>query len=233
MTWWVSVVMGKVWVGVGIAALLVMIFASGSVHAHEQQTLTIILNDEGAVVGNISDSSFVQGNAVWFKMHDTTENATMQIGIDLNADGVLNASVDFISSTIVESCDLDDNGSLIDETCEVSAIYAFPSNATVGTYQYWVMRDVNNMTTNWTYEIQVFEDIHDDGGPSPGDCFGAGCDDVLVDALDEDEGASDGFSQDDLVKLTAAIAGIAVVFLARSILRERNVEYEPKRFEEE
>jgi len=160
----VSVVMGKVWVGVGIAALLVMIFASGSVHAHEQQTLTIILNDEGAVVGNISDSAFVQGNAVWFKMHDTTENATMRIGIDLNADGVLNASVDFISSTIVESCDLDDNGSLIDETCEVSAIYAFPSNATVGTYQYWVMRDVNNMTTNWTYEIQVFEDIHDDGG---------------------------------------------------------------------
>ena len=124
-------VMGKVWVGVGIAALLVMIFASGSVHAHEQQTLTIILNDEGAVVGNMSDSAFVQGNAVWFKMHDTTENATMQIGIDLNADGVLNASVDFISSTIVESCDLDDNGSLIEEAYEVSAIYAFPSNAVV------------------------------------------------------------------------------------------------------
>lgn len=225
--------MGKEWMGVAVAALLVAVLASSPVHAHEQQTLTIILNDEGAVTGNISDPAFVQGNALWFKMHDTTENATMQIGIDLDGDGFLNATVDFVSSTIVESCELDENGSLVDETCEVSALYAFPTNATVGTYQYWIMRDVNNVTTNWTYEIQLFEDIHDDGGPSPGDCFGAGCDDDLSDTSDDEGVVEDGFSRDDLVKLTAVIAGVAVVFLTLSILGERNVEHKPKRFEEE
>lgn len=225
--------MGKEWMGLGIAALLVTILASGSVHAHEQQTLTIILNDEGAVVGNISDPAFVQGNAVWFKMHDTTENATVHIGIDLNGDGALNDSEDFISPTIVESCELDDNGSLVDEGCQVSAIYVFPSNATVGTYQYWVMRDVNNVTTNWTYEIQLFEDIHDDGGPSPGDCFGSGCDDELTDALDDKEDLKDGFSQDDLLKLTATIAAVSIFFLTLSIRSERKIDHEPKRYEEE
>lgn len=233
MTQRVSVDMGKEWMGVAVAALLVAVLASSPVHAHEQQTLTIILNDEGAVTGNISDPAFVQGNALWFKMHDTTENATMQIGIDLDGDGFLNATVDFVSSTIVESCELDENGSLVDETCEVSALYAFPTNATVGTYQYWIMRDVNNVTTNWTYEIQLFEDIHDDGGPSPGDCFGAGCDDDLSDTSDDEGVVEDGFSRDDLVKLTAVIAGVAVVFLTLSILGERNVEHKPKRFEEE
>lgn len=225
--------MGKEWVGVAVAALLVAVLASSPVHAHEQQTLTIILSDEGAVVGNISDPAFVQGNAVWFKMHDTTENATMQIGIDLDGDGFLNVTEDFISSTLVESCELDENGSLVDETCEVSALYAFPTNATVGTYQYWVMRDVNNVTTNWTYEIQLFEDIHDDGGPSPGDCFGAGCDDGLLDTSGDEDVVEDGLSRDDLVKLTAVIAGVAIVFLTLSIVGERNVEHKPKRFEEE
>jgi hypothetical protein len=233
MTRRVSVGMGKEGMGFAVAALLVAVLASSPVHAHEQQTLTIILNDEGAVVGNISDPAFVQGNAVWFKMHDTTENATMQIGIDLDGDGFLNGTEDFISSTLVESCELDDNGSLVDETCEVSALYAFPTNATVGTYQYWVMRDVDNVTTNWTYEIQLFEDIHDDGGPSPGDCFGAGCDDDLSDTSGDEDVVEDGLSQDDLVKLTAVIAGVAIVFLTLSILGERNVEHKPKRFEEE
>lgn len=233
MTRRVSVGMGKEWVGVAVAALLVAVLASSPVHAHEQQTLTIILNDEGAVVGNISDPAFVQGNAVWFKMHDTTENATMQIGIDLDGDGFLNVTEDYISSTLVESCELDENGSLVDETCEVSALYAFSANATVGTYQYWVMRDVNNVTTNWTYEIQLFEDIHDDGGPSPGDCFGAGCDDDLLDTSGDEDVVEDGLSRDDVVKLTAVIAGVAIVFLTLSILGERNVEHKPKRFEEE
>ena len=214
--------MGKAWMGFGIAALMVTVLASGSVHAHEQQTLTIILNDSGAVVGNISDPAFVQGNALWFKMHDTTENATMQIGIDLDGDGVLNSTVDFMSSTLVEACELDENGSLVDETCAVSATYIFPLNATVGSYQYWVMKDVNDSTTNWTYAIQLYEDIHDDGGPAPGDCFGAGCDDPVKTTDGGGEVVeSDGFSQNDLVKFTAVIAGIGVVFLTLSIQNER------------
>lgn len=222
--------MGKAWMGFGIAALLVTILASGSVHAHEQQTLTIILNDGGAVVGNISDPAFVQGNALWFKMHDKTENATMQIGIDLNGDGVLNSMVDFMSSTIVESCELDENGSLVDETCEVSATYVFPLNATVGSYQYWVMKNINNSTTNWTYEIQLFEDIHDDGGPAPGDCFGAGCDDTVENSDDGEVVEGDGFSQNDLVKLTAVVAGFGVVFLVLSIQNERKENDKEKRY---
>ena len=84
------------------------------------------------------------------------------------------------------------------------------------------MKDVNDSTTNWTYAIQLYEDIHDDGGPAPGDCFGAGCDDP-VKTTDDGGGVveSDGFSQNDLVKFTAVIAGIGVVFLTLSIQNER------------
>ena len=117
--------MGKRWGGVLMAAILALMFGLNPALAHEQQTLTIILNEEGAVVGNISDPTFVQGNAVWFKMFDSTDNATVQIGIDLDGDKTLNATDDYISPILVESCELDENGSLVDENCAVSAIYPF------------------------------------------------------------------------------------------------------------
>jgi len=224
--------MGKDWVGVCVASLLVIILGLGSVQAHEQKTITIILNEDGSKSGNISDPAFVQGNSIWFKMHDTTENATMQIGIDLDGDGLLNTTMDYMSPVIVESCELDDNGSLVDSECMVSATYLFPQNATVGNYQYWVMRDVNNITTNWTYVIQLFEDIHDDDGPNIGDCFGAGCDEPLLDD-DADVVQSGGLSSDDMVKLTAVIAGLGVVFLTLSIRNERTMARELKMKEEE
>jgi hypothetical protein len=231
MTLPVSQCMGKGWVRIVMAAFLALMFGLNPVLAHEQQTLTIILNEEGAVVGNISDPTFVQGNSVWFKMYDTTENATMQIGIDLNGDKILNESEDYLSAVLVASCELDENGSLVDEDCAVSAIYPFSLNATVGSYQYWVIKNANNTTTNWTYEIQVFEDIHDDEGPNPGDCFGSGCDDGLGEETEEVNGG--GLSTDGLVQLTAIIAGIGAIFLALSIQRERASSHEKKTFEEE
>ena len=92
------------------------------------------------------------------------------------------------------------------------------------------MKDVNNSTTNWTYEIQLYEDIHDDGGPAPGDCFGAGCDDPVKTTDDGEVVEGDGFSQNDLVKLTAVVAGIGVVFLALSIQNERKENDQEKHY---
>ena len=46
-----------------LAGLLVMVslFAPASM-GHTQQTLTVILTDEGVIAGNITDPAFVQGN---------------------------------------------------------------------------------------------------------------------------------------------------------------------------
>ena len=64
--------------------LLLMLFLIPASHAHEQKTLTVIMNENGVVSGNITDPSFVQGNAVWFQMHDGNENTTMTVRLDVN-----------------------------------------------------------------------------------------------------------------------------------------------------
>jgi len=146
---------------------------SPAVQAHEQKTLAVILLDDGIPSGNITDPTFVQGNAVWFRMEDSTNNTSMVVQLDLDQDGVFNASNDFESGALVNACELDENGTLVDESCAVSATYAFPANASTGTYTFWIHRTHNESEERWEYHIVVHEDVHveEGDGPSPGDCL--------------------------------------------------------------
>ena len=149
--------------GLLLLAMLVAPVTSG----HTQQTLTVILTDEGVVAGNITDPAFVQGNALWFRMEDSTNNTSMMVRVDVNMDGEFSPSEDFESPTLTNSCELDENGSLVDDTCAVSSTYAFDLNATVGTYMFWVHRSHNGSETVWNHSIAVHKDVHEEDGPSP------------------------------------------------------------------
>ena len=204
-----------------IAIFLALILLSPSVYAHEQEILNVILVEEEARPGNVSDSAFVEGNGIVFRMRDTTENASMQIRIDLNQDGVFNGSEDNVSAWLTRSCTLDDNGSLIDENCAVSHQIIF-GNASQGVYDYQIERMIENSTSEvWNYSIQVWPDIHEEPGqPTVGDCFGAGC--------DEESGVSDEVQQtSDSIesKLSAvmAMASLGIFMMVLSIRKERRI----------
>ncbi|MEE2973882.1 MAG: hypothetical protein VX831_01425 [Candidatus Thermoplasmatota archaeon] len=204
-----------------LAGLLVVVslFAPASL-GHTQQTLTVILTDEGVVAGNITDPAFVQGNIAWFRMEDSTNNTSMVVRVDVDMDGVFNASNDFESPTLTNTCELDENGSLVDETCAVSSKYAFDMNASVGTYQFWVHRTHNGTETVWNHSIMVHKDVHEEDGPSPGDCFGIGC--------ETDEGQAGSATGDissttdrSMVIVLGVVSLIGMLALTMSIRQER------------
>jgi len=157
---------------------LTLILLAPSASAHEQETLNVILVDDEVRPGNVTDTSFVEGNGIVFRMRDTTENTSMQIRIDLDQDGIFDGVGDNVSAWLTRSCALDENGSLVDESCAVSHEFVF-GNTSAGTYVYQVERVVNNSTVDvWNYSISVHLDLHEEPGqPNIGDCFGAGCDD--------------------------------------------------------
>lgn len=208
-----------------IGSLLLATLLSPTVVAHEQKTLTVILTDDGVVAGNVTDLAFVQGNSVWFRMEDSTNNTSMVVQIDTNLDGVFNASDDFDSGELVNACELDENGSLVDETCAVSATHQFMQNATVGTYLFWVHRNQNGSQTVWNHSITVNKDVHEEDGPSAGDCFGVGCD------VDDDEQVNEvGTSStpySPMILVLAAISLIGMVALTISIATERKEDETP------
>lgn len=213
-----------------MAGLLLVVLLSPAAQAHEQKTLTVILTENGVVSGNITDPSFVQGNAVWFQMHDDTNNTTMSVQLDVNRDGVFNATDDFDSGTLVDECELDENGSLLDDSCIVSATYAFDQNATVDTYIFWVIRTHNGTETMWNHSIVVHKDVHEEDGPSPGDCFGVGC---AIDDTNDDNAAVVEESESPAVVVLALISLVGMIALTLSILKEQKEKSTEKTYLEE
>tara|TARA_B100001564_G_scaffold347888_1_gene349138 strand:- start:1442 stop:2164 length:723 start_codon:yes stop_codon:yes gene_type:complete len=197
-----------------MVALIGLLVAS-TASAHEQETYNVIVIADGPMPANITDSGFVQGNAVVFRMKDTTENASIRITIDTNQDGVYNSSTDDTSVWLVESCELDENGSLVDQACAVSHTYEFNLNATVGDYGYLFERSINeSIVSNQTYTISLQKDVHEEPGvPTFGECFGIGCEDEQTSQSDEER-------QLDPIVLVMVVAIVGIIGLSISIMNE-------------
>jgi hypothetical protein len=180
--------LGRRPLGVLVIALFATAMLSG-VSAHEQETYNVIVVADGPMPANITDSGFVQGNAVVFRMKDTTENASIRITIDTDLDGVFNESLDNTSAWLVETCALTENGTLADEDCVVSHMYAFDLNATTGDYAYRYERAVNGtVVSSENLTITLQKDVHEEPGvPGMGDCFGIGCEEEVDVQIDDNE----------------------------------------------
>ena len=205
----------------GLRVLVVfftLFFLMPSASAHEQETLNVILVDDEVRPGNVTDTAFVEGNGIVFRMRDSTENASMQIRIDLNQDGLFGGDGDNMSVWLTRSCTLDENGTLEDESCAVSHALVF-GNASAGTYAYQVERVVNNSTTDvWNHSVIVHQDIHEEPGqPSIGDCFGAGCDEEI--SPDEEEKSST--TTENALYVVMVFASLGIFMLILSIRNER------------
>ena len=201
--------------GALLVAALIGLLTLTHASAHEQETYNIIIVADGPMPANITDSGFVQGNIVVFRMKDTTENASIRVTIDINQDGVFNSSTDDMSVWLVQSCELTENGTLVDETCAVSHSYEFNINATVGDYGYLFERAINeSIVTNETYTISLQKDVHEEPGvPTLGECFGIGCEaDVVAQEGEE--------SQTELLIIVMGVAIVGIIGLSISIMNE-------------
>ncbi len=202
-----------------LVVFFTLFFLMPSASAHEQETLNVILIDDEVRPGNVTDTAFVEGNGIVFRMRDSTENASMQIRIDLNQDGVFGGDGDNMSVWLTRSCTLDENGTLVDESCAVSHALVF-GNSSAGTYAYQVERVVNNSTTDvWNHSVIVHRDIHEEPGqPSIGDCFGAGCDEVI--SIDEE--LEQSLSSTEVALYAVMVfAALGIFMLVLSIRNER------------
>ena len=196
--------------------MVVGLACMGQTAAHEQETYNVIVVADGPMPANITDSDFVQGNAVVFRMKDTSENASIRISIDLNGDGVYDNATDNISVWLVESCELTENGTLADQSCAVSHTYAFDLNATPGNYDYMFERAINgSVVSTQNHTMTLWKDVHEEAGvPSTGDCFGIGCEQQIV------EPAGENVTQQEALVGVMVVAAIGALGLAFSISRD-------------
>ena len=137
-------------------ATLVIILLATPVAAHELAVFTVIVNSEGANPANIPDESLKEGDSAWFWMKDSTENTTLVIEIE--RDGAT-----LRSPVLHYECELDDNGTKVDESCNNRFDYTFNQYNSAGQWNFTFLKYVNDELSETSYGSVVIQpDLHDE-----------------------------------------------------------------------
>ena len=135
--------------------------------AHEPNTFTIIVGEDEPIPNNVTGQVLFTNDSVWFRNVDSRENITHQIRLDIDGDGLFNGTEDISSGELYSSCELDENGTKVDEECEV--IYKVLFNETTGLISgIFHYEDVRSDGIVYTGRLVVNKDVHTTNvGPDP------------------------------------------------------------------
>ena len=149
------------------ASFLLASLLSPVVSAHEPKEYTILLTQEGTTPQTIPNDVLVQTDFLFFMNVDERGGVSHRIQFDADGDGLFNGSDDFSTNWLSESCDLDENGSKVDESCMVTeAILLGPENGLLpGTIQLQHQIMSNSSISEENFSVTFREDVHNQPNP--------------------------------------------------------------------
>jgi len=152
------------------ASILLASFLSPSISGHEPKEYTILLTQDGTTPQTIPDDVLVQTDFLFFVNVDDREGVSHRIQVDADDDGRFNGSDDFSSNWLSGSCDLDENGSKVDESCMVAeAILLGPENGLLpGTIQLRHQTRNGTILLEENLSVTFTEDVHNQPDPEVG-----------------------------------------------------------------
>ena len=153
-----------------LTSILLASFLSSLVSAHEPKEYTILLTHEGTTPRTIPDDVLVQSDFLFFMNVDDREGVSHRIQFDADDDGLFNGSDDFSSNWLSGSCNLDENGSKVDDSCMVTeAILLGPENGLLpGTIQLRHQIMNNSRLSEENLSVTFMEDVHNQPNPEVG-----------------------------------------------------------------
>ena len=103
-----------------LVVVTLSLLVSSSVTAHDQKEYTVILGSEGAIPSSIDAGILVETDSIFFRNHDSRENASHRILIDADSDGSFDSVDDIYTDWMYTSCELNETGHKVDESCNTS-----------------------------------------------------------------------------------------------------------------
>lgn len=192
--------------GMWLCAIIVSCMFMPSATAHEPNTFTMIIGEEEVVPSNVTGQVLFTNDTVWFRNVDNRENITHQIRLDIDGDGLFNGTEDINSGELYSSCELDENGTKINQECEV--IYKVLFNESTGLISgIFHYEDISSDGVVFTGRLVVNKDEHTTNvGPDPN--------------YSTEENNDDGITYTDnnrqkliVLSMSAGIAAIAIMMI--------------------
>ena len=192
--------------GIWLCAIIVSCMFMPSATAHEPNTFTMIIGQEEVIPSNVTGQVLFTNDSVWFRNVDDRENITHTIRLDIDGDGLFNGTEDISSGELYSSCELDENGTKINQECEV--IYKVLFNESTGLISgIFHYEDISSDGSVFTGRIVVNKDEHSTNvGPDPN--------------YSTEENNEDGVTYTDnkrqgliVLSMSAGIAAVAVLMI--------------------
>ena len=150
-------------VTVSFMMVLIMLSVSTNVQAHDPQNYTILLFEDGPTPEGVVPGILVENDSLFVRNHDTRDNVSHRLVVDLDADGIFTGVDDYSTQWLNSSCDLNETGEKIDENCNVHEIINLAaSNGFLQgniTIKHQIKLDDN--ITEFDFFVNFGPDIHD------------------------------------------------------------------------
>ena len=112
-----------------LAVTLGLVMLASPVVGHELLIYTVIVNSEGGQPSDIPNGTLKEGDSAWFWMKDTTENATLIVEVEKDGAKMRSPVLQF-------ECELDDNGTRVNEECTNRFDFVFNQHNSAGLWNF-------------------------------------------------------------------------------------------------
>ena len=143
--------------------MLIMLSVSTNVQAHDPQNYTILLFEDGPTPEGVAPGILVENDSLFVRNHDTRDNVSHRLVVDLDADGVFTGVDDYSTQWLNSSCDLNETGEKIDDNCNVHEIInlAASNGFLQGNISIKHQVKLDDNITEFDFFVNFGPDIHD------------------------------------------------------------------------
>ncbi len=161
---------GRVLLAIGIFFILL---SPSITSAHDQKEYNILITEDGLTPASINPGILVETDTLFFRNVDDRQDVQHRILVDADGDGVFEGIDDFSTEWISSSCELNETGQKVDDSCNQHALILLdPSNRLLpGNISMIHQIKENNETVDIDFYINFAQDIHvnNDNAPTGND----------------------------------------------------------------
>ena len=157
---------GRVLLAIGIFFILL---SPSITSAHDQKEYNILITEDGLTPASINPGILVETDTLFFRHVDDRQDVQHRILVDADGDGVFEGIDDFSTEWISSSCELNETGQKVDDSCNQHALILLdPSNRLLpGNISMIHQIKENNETVDIDFYINFAQDIHVNNDNAP------------------------------------------------------------------
>jgi len=157
---------GRVLLAIGIFFILL---SPSITSAHDQKEYNILITGDGLTPASINPGILVETDTLFFRNVDDRQDVQHRILVDADGDGVFEGIDDFSTEWISSSCELNETGQKVDDSCNQHALILLdPSNRLLpGNISMIHQIKENNETVGIDFYINFAQDIHVNNDNAP------------------------------------------------------------------